>query len=91
MGGGRNHRMDLSDAILIKDNHFAALRALGMSYREIVIKAKHNAPAELKIEAEARTVEEAVEAVEAGVDIIMLDNMPPGEMRRGRGADCRQG
>ena len=80
MGGGRNHRMDLGDAILIKDNHFESLRALGMSYREIVAKARANAPPELKIEAEARTVEEAVDAVEAGVNIVMLDNMTIGEM-----------
>jgi nicotinate-nucleotide pyrophosphorylase (carboxylating) len=82
MGGGRNHRMDLSDAILIKDNHIAALRALGLNYREIVIKARNNAPPGLKVEAEARTIEEAVEAVEAGVDIVMLDNMTVMEMKR---------
>jgi nicotinate-nucleotide pyrophosphorylase (carboxylating) len=82
MGGGRNHRMDLGDAVLVKDNHIAALRVLGMSYREIVDKARANAPHGLKVEAEARTVGEAVEAVEAGVDIVMLDNMTVLEMRR---------
>jgi nicotinate-nucleotide pyrophosphorylase (carboxylating) len=82
MGGGRNHRMDLNDAVLIKDNHIAALRALGMSYKEIVVKARQNAPAEIQIEAEARTVQEALDAVEAGVDIIMLDNMTVAEMTR---------
>jgi nicotinate-nucleotide pyrophosphorylase (carboxylating) len=82
MGGGRNHRMDLNDAILIKDNHFAALRALGMSYKEIVAKARQGAPVGMKVEAEARTVEEAVDALEAGVDIIMLDNMDIRDMTR---------
>jgi nicotinate-nucleotide pyrophosphorylase (carboxylating) len=82
MGGGRNHRMDLSDAILIKDNHFAALRALGMSYRDIVCKAKNLAPSNMIVEAEARTIQEALDAVEAEVDIIMLDNMNIMEMTR---------
>ncbi len=82
MGGGRNHRMDLGDAVLIKDNHFAALRALGMSYKEIVVKAKQNAPPDIKVEAEATTIQEALDAVEAGVDIIMLDNMSIMEMNR---------
>lgn len=81
-GGGRNHRMDLSDAVLIKDNHIAALRALGRSFSEIVATARLNAPQGLKVEAEARTIGEAVEAVEAGVDIVMLDNMTVPEMKR---------
>ena len=82
MGGGRNHRLDLSDAILIKDNHFAALRASGLSYKEIIIKARQNAPDEILIEAEATTLQEAIDAVEAGGDIIMLDNMNTAEMAR---------
>ncbi|HEX7475673.1 MAG TPA: carboxylating nicotinate-nucleotide diphosphorylase [Dehalococcoidales bacterium] len=82
MGGGRNHRLDLNDAILIKDNHIAALRALGLNYKEIVAQAKHNALPGLKVEAEARTIQEALDAVEVGVDIIMLDNMPVMEMTR---------
>jgi nicotinate-nucleotide pyrophosphorylase (carboxylating) len=82
MGGGRNHRMDLYDAILIKDNHFAALRALGMNFKEIVTKAKHNAPPGVIVEAEATTLQEALDAVEAGADIVMLDNMSMMEMTR---------
>jgi nicotinate-nucleotide pyrophosphorylase (carboxylating) len=81
MGGGRNHRMDLSEAVLIKDNHFAALRALGLKYKEIVAKTKRNAPAGIKIEAEATTIQEVEDAVEVGVDIIMLDNMSIEEMK----------
>jgi nicotinate-nucleotide pyrophosphorylase (carboxylating) len=81
MGGGRNHRMDLNEAVLIKDNHFAALRALGLKYKEIVAKTKRNAPAGIKIEAEATTVQEVEDAVEVGVDIIMLDNMSIEDMK----------
>ena len=82
MGGGHNHRFHLSDGILIKDNHLAALRALGMSLKDIVAKARQNAPRGLMVEVEVNTAEEALEATEAGADIIMLDNMSPDEMSR---------
>jgi nicotinate-nucleotide pyrophosphorylase (carboxylating) len=82
MGGGYNHRFHLGDGILIKDNHLAALRALGMSLEEIVARAKKNANEGLKVEVEVNTAEEAMAAVKGGVDIIMLDNMSPNEMRR---------
>jgi nicotinate-nucleotide pyrophosphorylase (carboxylating) len=80
MGSGQNHRFHLGDGILIKDNHLVALRALGMSLKDIIAKAKLNAPQGLKIEVEVNTPQEARDAVEAGVDIIMLDNMSPEEM-----------
>ena len=82
MGGGKSHRFHLGDGILIKDNHLAALRALGMSLKDIVARAKQNAPKGLEVEVEVSTMPEAVEAAEAGADIIMLDNMSPDEMRR---------
>ena len=82
MGGGRNHRLHLGDGILIKDNHLAALRAIGLSLKEIVARAKKNAPRGLKVEVEVDSVPEAMEAAEAGADIIMLDNMSPDEMRQ---------
>jgi len=82
MGGGQNHRFHLGDGILIKDNHLAALRTLGMSLKDIVAKAKQNAPRDLKVEVEVTTAQEALEAAEAGADIIMLDNMNSDEMRR---------
>ena len=82
MGGGQSHRFHLGDGILIKDNHLAALRALGMSLKDIVAKAKQNAPPGLTVEVEVNTVEEALDAAEAGADIIMLDNMTPDDMRR---------
>ena len=81
MGGGQNHRFHLGDGILIKDNHLVALRALGLSLKDIVAKAKQNAPQDLKVEVEVNTTQEALDAVEAGADIIMLDNMSPDEMR----------
>ncbi|HEY93227.1 MAG TPA: carboxylating nicotinate-nucleotide diphosphorylase [Dehalococcoidia bacterium] len=81
MGGGQNHRFHLGDSILVKDNHLAAMRALGMSLKDIIAKSKQNAPHGLKVEVEVNTIQEALDAVEAGVDIIMLDNMSPDEMR----------
>jgi nicotinate-nucleotide pyrophosphorylase (carboxylating) len=81
-GGGQNHRVHLGDGILIKDNHLAALRARGLDIRAAIDLAKKNAPHTLKIEIEVTTVEEANEAVAAGADIVMLDNMSVEEMRR---------
>jgi len=81
-GGGRNHRLHLGDAVLIKDNHIAALRATGMSLREIIHKARRNAPAGMTIEVEVTSEEEARDALKADADIIMLDNMKPDEMRK---------
>jgi nicotinate-nucleotide pyrophosphorylase (carboxylating) len=81
-GGGQNHRVHLGDGILIKDNHLAALRARGLDIKAAIDLARKNAPHTLKIEVEVTTVEEANEAVEAGADIVMLDNMSVEEMRR---------
>ncbi len=82
MGGGKNHRLHLGDGILVKDNHLAALRAMGMSLKEIVLKAKKNAPPGMLIEIEVTNAEEATEVAAAGANIILLDNMTPEEMRR---------
>jgi nicotinate-nucleotide pyrophosphorylase (carboxylating) len=81
MGGGRNHRFNLSDGILIKDNHLATLRAHGMTLREIVNKAKSGAPEGIKVEIEVTNLKEVREAVAAAADIIMFDNMNPAKMR----------
>jgi len=81
MGGGQNHRLHLGDAVLIKDNHLAALRAQGMTLKDILARAKQNAPQGITIEIEVNTAQEALEAAGAGADIIMLDNMSPDEMR----------
>ena len=80
-GGGENHRMSLGDGILIKDNHLAALRSQGLNINEIVAKARQGSPQRLPVEVEVGTVVEASEAVEAGADTIMLDNMNLEEMR----------
>jgi nicotinate-nucleotide pyrophosphorylase (carboxylating) len=82
MGGGENHRMHLGDAVLIKDNHIAALRAEGSSLADIIARAKRNSRKGITIEIEVTTAEEAAEAAQAGVDIIMLDNMSPAEMKK---------
>ena len=82
MGGGQNHRFHLADGILIKDTHLAALGAVGMSLKDIVAKAKQNAPQGLTIEVEVGTAQEAQDAVDTEADMIMLDNMNPDEMRR---------
>lgn len=82
MGGGENHRMNLGDGILIKDNHLAALRCRGLSIKDIVSMARQNNPRRLKVEVEAKTIEEAMEAADAGADIVMLDNMSLDDMRQ---------
>jgi nicotinate-nucleotide pyrophosphorylase (carboxylating) len=74
--GGDPHRFSLSDAILIKDNH---IRAIGGLDRALKL-AREVAPFTVKIEVE--NVEEAVRAAELGADIIMLDNMSPGDIAK---------
>ena len=81
MGGGENHRLHMGDAVLIKDNHLAALRSMEMSLADIVAKAKQNAPKGMVIEVEVTTRNEAIQAAEGGADKILLDNMSPDEMR----------
>ncbi len=81
-GGGQNHRFGLSDGVLIKDNHLAAMRGLGAGFREAVAVARGGAPHTMGIEVEVESVAEAVEAAEAGADIVLLDNMSTEDMRR---------
>jgi nicotinate-nucleotide pyrophosphorylase (carboxylating) len=81
-GGGENHRMSLGDGVLIKDNHLAALRSQGLSIKAIIAKAKQSSPERLPIEVEVGAVSEALEAVEAGADVVMLDNMGLEDMRK---------
>lgn len=77
-GGGYNHRYNLSDGVLLKDNHIGAAGGV----KEAVRMAKEYAPFVRKIEIECETVEMVQEAVEAGADIIMLDNMSVEEMQK---------
>lgn len=77
VGGGHNHRYNLSDGVLLKDNHIGAAG----SVTKAVQMAKEYAPFVRKIEIEVENLEMVKEAVEAGADIIMLDNMSTEEMR----------
>jgi nicotinate-nucleotide pyrophosphorylase (carboxylating) len=81
IGGGRNHRMNLTDGVLIKDNHLAALSGEGVSLSQAIKRARTRAPHTVKIEVEVETIEAALAAAAAGADIVMLDNMSPAEMR----------
>lgn len=82
MGGGDNHRFNLSDSILIKDNHLAILHARGVSLEEVVARARQGAGPEARIEIEVQSVDDALTAAKAGADIVMLDNMSLDEIRR---------
>jgi nicotinate-nucleotide pyrophosphorylase (carboxylating) len=82
MGGGHNHRLNLADGVLIKDNHLLLLRKSRKTLKDAVVQFRKKAPAGLKIEVETTNPGEVKEAVEAGADIIMLDNMSPAQMRR---------
>lgn len=77
VGGGNNHRYNLSDGVLLKDNHIGAAGGV----KEAIAMAKAYAPFVRKIEVEVETVDMVKEAVEAGADIIMLDNMTHDEMK----------
>lgn len=76
-GGGYNHRYNLSDGVLIKDNHIGAAGGV----RKAIEMAKEYAPFVRKIEVEVENLDMVREAVEAGADIIMLDNMSPEMMK----------
>jgi nicotinate-nucleotide pyrophosphorylase (carboxylating) len=82
VGGGHNHRLNLSDGVLIKDNHLVVLRSSGVGLGEAVKMARRRAPRTVKIEVEVESLKQAREALFAGADIIMLDNMRPKDMRK---------
>ena len=77
VGGGTNHRYNLSDGVMLKDNHIGAAGGI----KPAVARARAYAPFVRKIEVETETLEQVREAVEAGADIIMLDNMDPETMK----------
>ena len=81
-GGGLNHRRDLSDAMMIKDNHLAVIAARGLSLREAVANARESLSHTLKIEIEVDRLDQIAEAIAAGADIILLDNMSPEDLRK---------
>jgi nicotinate-nucleotide pyrophosphorylase (carboxylating) len=80
-GGGQNHRFGLGDGVLIKDNHLAAVGGPDRVARAVRL-ARRDAPHTLRIEVEVTTVDEAREALDAGADAILLDNMTAAELRR---------
>jgi len=77
-GGGSPHRFGLYDAVMIKDNHIKAVGGI----KEAVKTAKQNVPHTIKIEVETETVNQVIEAVDSGADIIMFDNMTVEEMKK---------
>ena len=82
MGGGSNHRLNLADGILIKDNHIQALRSREMGLKDVIQLALSRASHTIKVEVEVETLDEVREALDAGAHIIMLDNMPVAMMQQ---------
>ena len=72
VGGGKNHRHDLGDGVLIKDNHVVAAGGI----KQAVARARQHSHHLLKIEVEVETLDQVEEALQAGAEVIMLDNMP---------------
>ncbi len=82
VGGGENHRFTLAGAVLIKDNHLAALRARGLGIADAVRLAREAAPPDMRVQIEVTSVDEAREALAAGAQELLLDNMSPEEARQ---------
>lgn len=80
-GGGTNHRTSLYDLVLIKDNHLAALAGASPNPISAAVQRARHAWPQLKVEVEADTLEQAEQAADAGADFILLDNMPPDQLR----------
>jgi nicotinate-nucleotide pyrophosphorylase (carboxylating) len=78
VGGGRNHRMGLYDGVMLKDNHLAAAGDIGVA----VSLVRERAPVTVQVEVEAETLDQVRQALQAGADIIMLDNMSVEQMRQ---------
>jgi nicotinate-nucleotide pyrophosphorylase (carboxylating) len=81
VGGAHNHRNTLEDGVLIKDNHIEAARRRGTSLKDLVAQVRGRVSHTVRIEIEADTPELAYEAIAAGADIVLLDNMTPEAMR----------
>lgn len=80
-GGGHNHRRDLSDMMLVKDNHLVALRSRGITLSEAIEQARQALPHSIKIEVEVDRLDQIPEALAARADVILLDNMGPAQLR----------
>ena len=81
VGGGVNHRFGLSDGVLLKDNHLAVLARAGISLKEALVNARRLVPHTVKMEIEVETVKAAREAMAAGAELLLLDNMSLEDMR----------
>ncbi len=83
MGGGHNHRMSTGDGILIKDNHVAAMATRGESLTDLVKRARAEALHTIRVEVECDTLEQVREALDAGAELILFDNMTNEQMAQG--------
>jgi nicotinate-nucleotide pyrophosphorylase (carboxylating) len=80
-GGGTNHRFALYDGVMLKDNHLAILAAQGFGLADAVRRVRASVGPMVRVEVEVESVEQAAVAAAAGADMILLDNMPPDELR----------
>jgi len=87
-GGGANHRFGLSDGVLVKDNHLALLRRQGVSLEEALRRLRHRVPHGVRVQVEVTDLEQLDEVLSAGVDAVLLDNMPLEALREAV-ARCR--
>jgi nicotinate-nucleotide pyrophosphorylase (carboxylating) len=81
VGGGHNHRFNLSDGVLLKDNHLAALRQRGLDLAAAIRAVKQRVPHTMNVEVEITALEQIDPALAGGADIVLLDNMSNAEMR----------
>ncbi len=81
VGGGHNHRFNLADAVLLKDNHLAALRSRGLDLADAIRTIKQRVPHTMKVEVEITSTDQIEAALAGGADIVLLDNMSNEEMR----------
>ncbi len=81
-GGGRNHRMGLHDAVLIKENHIALAQSGGGSIKSAILAIRKKLGKDIFLEVETRNLEEVASALSAAPDCILLDNMSPAQMRQ---------
>ncbi len=82
VGGGHNHRMNLADGVLIKDNHIEAMALRGVGLTELVRMAREKASHTIRVEVEVETLAQVPQALDGGADIILLDNMDQDTMRQ---------
>ncbi len=81
LGGGVNHRLSLSDGLLIKDNHLVLLEARGVTLAEACRQARQRGPRDLHVCVEVSTLAQVAQALDGGADVLLLDNMPPALVR----------